>query len=380
MITPADIQKKALRQYKAFLSAILTRTHFFPLHIKGNKGRPNLPMDELFPALKRLLDGAKSKKGYGYTVTLKTVQTRHAGEISMPDTIYFENVEDYVKFIDKEKEFLAFRKVAMQSQKKLPSLLPWMQENPLKVLKHLAVWETILTVGQYFLANPRPLQYARALPLAISPTFIENHRSILSAILDALLPSDTIHQTETLFERRFGLLYEEPLIRMRALDNQVFKWEIKDISLPLSRWKEQSPSVQTIFICSDLMNCLRFPSHPKSLIIHATATTISVLKELNWLQNKTCYFWGDITIKGFQELASIRQFLPKIQAFLMDKATFEKHQTAAGNTTKDTAFHLPTLSGEEREFLLHLTNLEQQNQLEQKHILQTFIKQELRQL
>ena len=60
-------------------------------------------MDVLFPALKRLLEGAKNKKGYGYTVTLKAVQTRHAGEISMPDEIYFENVEDYVKFIEKER-------------------------------------------------------------------------------------------------------------------------------------------------------------------------------------------------------------------------------------------------------------------------------------
>ncbi|MEM1119537.1 MAG: DUF3322 domain-containing protein, partial [Bacteroidota bacterium] len=85
MISPADIQKKALRHYKAFLSAVVSRTHFFPLHIKGNKGKANQPMEELFPALKRLLEGAKSKKGFGYTVTLKTVQTRHAGERTMPN-------------------------------------------------------------------------------------------------------------------------------------------------------------------------------------------------------------------------------------------------------------------------------------------------------
>lgn len=377
MITPADIQKKALRQYKAFLSAVLTRTHFFPLSIKGNKGKANLPMDELFPALKRLLDGAKSKKGYGYTVTLKTVQTRHAGEISMPDEIYFENVEDYVKFIDKEAEFLAFRKVAMQSQKKLPTLLLWMQENPLKVLKHLAVWETLLKIGQYFIKHPRPLQYARALPLDIAPTFIENHRSILSAILDAILPSSAIEESETLFERRFGLLYEEPLLRMRALDNQVFDWDIKDISLPLSTWKEQSPAAQTIFICTDLMNCLRFPSHPKSLIIYGTPMAIAVLQELTWLQDKTCYFWGDVSNKGFQQLATIRSFLPQSKSFLMDRKTFEKHQAEAITVTKDSTAHLPVLLKEEREFLMYLNSLEEPNQLEQKHISQTYLKQEL---
>ena len=289
-------------------------------------------------------------------------------------------MEDYVKFIDKEGEFLTFRKVAMQSQKKLPTLLPWMQENPLKVLKHLAVWETLLEIGQYFIKHPRPLKYVRAIPLAIPPTFIENHRSILSAILDAILPSSAIEQSETLFERRFGLLYEEPLLRMRALDNQVFDWEIQDISLPLSTWKEQSPAVQIIFICTDLMNCLRFPSHPNSLIIFGTPMAIAVLQELTWLQDKTCYFWGDVSNKGFQQLTTIRLFLPRLQSFLMDRKTFEKHQAEAITVAKDSTTHMPILLKEEREFLMYLNSLEEPNQLEQKHISQTYLQEQVKQL
>ncbi len=381
MITPQNIQKKALRHYKAFLTAVLTRTHFFPLPIKGNKGKANQPMEVLFPALKRLLEGAKNKKGYGYTVTLKAVQTRHAGEISMPDEIYFENVEDYVKFIEKEQEFLTFRKVAMKSQKLLPAILPWMQENPLKVIKHLTDWEIILKVGQYFLANPQPQLYTRALPLDIPTTFIENKTAILTEVLNAILPQDSINHQGDNFEKRFGLLYEEPVIRMRALDEFIFKdWSINDISLPVSAWKKQSPKVKTIFICTDLLNFLRFPNHPESLIIYGELSTLKVLSDLNWLAEKTIYLWGDITIKSFQTLSELRQSFPTIQPFLMDKVTFNKHQKFASSTAKNELPIIPALTSDEQDFLLFLNNLEGGNSLLQQHISQVYLKKQLKQL
>jgi len=380
MISPLDIQKKALRHYKAFLTAVLTRTPFFPLPIKGNKGKASQPMEELFPALKRLLEGSKSKKGFGYTVTLKTVQTRHAGEMSMPDEIYFENVEDYVKFIDKEQEFLAFRKAAMQSQKLLPSILPWMQAHPLKVIKHLGDWSTILTVGQYFLDNPQPNKYARELPLDIPTTFIENHTSILTEVLNAILPNEVIYSNATLFEKRFGLLYEEPLIRMRALGENVFTWPIQDVSLKISAWQKHSPTIKTVFICTDLMNFLRFPNYPESLIIYGEPDTLKVLEDLNWLSDKVIYLWTDIRVKSFQLLADLRKPFPQVRLFLLDKTTFEKYQNFAIITAKANNTVITGLTMEEQQFLLYLTNIEGNNTLLQKHITQAYLKKKLRQL
>ncbi|MEN0048784.1 MAG: DUF3322 domain-containing protein, partial [Bacteroidota bacterium] len=154
MISPADIRKKALRQYPVFLTAVLTKTNFFPLHIKGNKGKANAPLEELYPKLRRLLENAKDQKGFGYTVQLKTVNTRHAGEISMPDEIYFEHVEDYLKFIEKEAEFLAFRTAIQQTRKQVSTLLPYLAEQPLLVIKNLHIWADILKVLCYFKQHP----------------------------------------------------------------------------------------------------------------------------------------------------------------------------------------------------------------------------------
>jgi hypothetical protein len=378
MISPLDIEKKALRQYKAFLTAVIKRNHFFPLAIKGNKGKANQSMDILFPALKRLLEGAKAKKGYGYTVTLKTIQTRHAGEMTMPDQIYFENVEDYVKFIGKEKEFLAFRKVVMQSQKQLPTLIPWMEENPLKVIKYLDKWTTILSVGQYFQDNPRPNKYIRALPIEIPSTFIEQHQPILKEILEAILPQTAINQNAVLFEKRFGLKYEEALIRIRTLDGrQLLTSLLTDVSLTLSAWQQLEFKSKTIFICTDLLNFLRFPDHPDSLIIYGDAACVKVLHEWSFLKDKNLYFWGDITIQHFQVLTDLRQHFPNLNSFLMDEKTFKKHQEFATKALKDTSLFLPKLTEEEQLFLDFLAKLEENNSLLQQHISQKYLKKRL---
>lgn len=106
MLTAKEFKDKTERSYKGFLQSVLRREAFFLFHIKGNKGNANQPLQDLFPALKHLIDNSKEKLGYGYTVTFKEVHTRHSGIITMPNAIFFENPQDFLHFIDKEGETL----------------------------------------------------------------------------------------------------------------------------------------------------------------------------------------------------------------------------------------------------------------------------------
>jgi len=381
LITPTDIQKKALRQYKDFLKSVLKREHIFPLYITGNKGKASMPLDELYPALCRLLEGAKSKKGFGYTVTLKTVQTRHAGEISMPDDIYFENVEDYLKFIDKEKEFLAFRKVAMQTQKQLPQLLPWMQEQPLKVIKYLTKWTDLLKVGIYFLKHPQPNLYPRQLLIDVPATFIEKHQSILSELLEVLLPSTHIRKEAQSFHDRFYLKNDLPLIRVRALAVAVFPdLPIQDVSLRSEDWEHLKVIADTVFITTDKLNFLRFPAHPNSCIIWGNPTTLQHVETLSFLANKQLYFWGDISLNTFQQLILLRQNFPDTQPFLINSATYKAFQAFATTSKKEQTVLTNALMPEEQEFFLFLKDLEEKNVIEQQHITQSYLQKTLNNL
>jgi len=121
-------------------------------------------------------------------------------------------------------------------------------------------------------------------------------------------------------------------------------------------------------------------SSPESLIIYGDAATLKVIGEIAWLAEKTIYLWADIAIKNFQILANLRQSFPKIQAFLLDKITFDKHQNVATLSTKESMTMIPGLTQEEQQFLLYLNNLEDKNTLLQKYISHAFLKKKLKQL
>ena len=262
MITPAEIRKKAERQYSTFLSAALTKERFFPFHIKGNKGKASDSYEKIFREIKRLLESEKQKIGYGYTVLLKKVNTRQAGEISMPDSIFFENVEDYIKFIEKEKEFLAFQKAVRQTHKQVPELKKWMAEQPLKVIKHLEIWADLLQTCAFFIENPKSNLYIREIPIPAVATFIEDNQKILREILTALLPNTN---GSNHFEKRFGLKYDSTLVRVRSLNGMLAGFPVADISLKIEDWQKTKLEPKTVFIITDTLNFLAISARSISI-------------------------------------------------------------------------------------------------------------------
>ena len=370
MISPAEIRQKALRQYPQFLSAMLTRQRFFPLPIKGNKGKATDAIETLYPALRRLIEGEKKRLGYGYTVSLKTVNTRHAGEMSMPDEIYFENVEDYLKFIDKEGEFLAFRDMAQRTRKELPELLNWMADNPLKVVKSLEIWKNLLTVAVFFQKNPRPNLYARALPIDVPTVFIEDNQNILAEILCEILPIAFIDAEADVFEQKFGLLYNQPLVRVRTLDKEIegLFSITKDISLPIADWNAQEVNAQKAFLIMDKLDFLRFPDKEKCIAIWLDKMSFDKIQQLNFLQKTEIYFWGNMSVPALQILADLRSHFPKAKSFCMNLnllKRYEENIEGVKYKNEGTIFRLD----EEEEALLKIL-------MEGKRLLSKHIRQE----
>jgi hypothetical protein len=231
MLTTKEIRDKAERSYKDFLLSVLRREVFFPFHIKGNKGNANLPLQELYPALKHLIDNSKEKIGYGFTLTYKEVNTRHYGIITMPDTIFFENPQDFLKFIEKENDFLAFRKAFEHTKRHAPTLLTWIEENILKFQKNAIDWEDILKIALFFIQNPRPNCYWRQLPIDVDLAIMEVHQPLIGELLDVILSSNAIFSEEKEFAPRFGLRYDEPMLRIR--------WNDEDVALPIAIFKKK---------------------------------------------------------------------------------------------------------------------------------------------
>jgi hypothetical protein len=367
MLTTKEIRDKAERSYKDFLLSVLRREVFFPFHIKGNKGNANLPLQELYPALKHLIDHSKEKIGYGFTLTYKEVNTRHSGIMTMPNEIFFENPQDFLKFIERENDFLAFRKAADLTKRLAPTLLRWLEENCLKVQKNTAIWEDVLKIVLYFIQNPTPNCYWRQLPIDVDLAAMETHQPLIGELLDVILPPKAIFLEEKDFAPRFGLRYDEPLLRSR--------WNGEDIALPIAVFtkKYSNFNIKSVYFLTEKSVYLSFPNQNDTLLIFWEHPT-TLLDKFNFLSEKSCFLTADISPKSFEQLSEMRNHLPNLQSFLMDKNVFDAfpqhHQTS-----KNTATHLflQNFHADEQAFYQFLCQNENANTLLQRNISHSFL-------
>lgn len=379
MLTAKEIKDKTERSYKDFLLSVLRRDAFFPFHIKGNKGSAHQPLQDLFPALKHLIDNSKEKLGYGYALTYKEVNTRHSGVMTMPDAVFFENPQDYLKFIDKEQAFLSFRKAVELTKRQTPTLLKWIEDNVLKCQKHANDWADILKIVTYFTQNPKPNVYWRQLPIAVDLVAMEIHQALIAELLEMILPPNAINHNETAFEPRFGLKYDEAIVRLRFSNDLDIPLSIgRDFALPFSviaDWMDIQ--CHNIFFITDKNIFLSFPNTPLSILV-LWEHPIAVLSKIKWFQDKNTYFISDISPKGFEQISEMRSILRGLKSLMMDKTTFESF-TQHQQTQKITATNpfLTHLTNEEQAFYQFLLSLKEKNSLLQRDIPYAYLIQEV---
>lgn len=363
MISPADIRKKALRLWEAsrVLRAELDRESLFPWQIPFAKPSSDDRLREfqdLRVALAQLREGAKSTRGYGYSVEWRTVNTRALGTQDLPETIRFDTAEDLCRFIGKAADLAAWRKWSARLLDEHPGLAAWLRRRPLKVIEEDGQWPAILAVLAYFLANPRPGLYLRELDIpGVDTKFIERNLPLLRELLDQLIPSGEQEcdlepgSPLSRFERRFGLKWDEPLIRYRDLDPESrAKTGFTDVSVPLPDFIRAEIECDHVFITENKVNGLSFPQCSRSLVIFGLGYGLVSLRDVKWLQKKNIWYWGDIDTHGFAMLDQVRRFLPHARSFLMDRETVAVARSHWGHEPRESRFSgvLENLTAEER--------------------------------
>ena len=346
MITLLDLKTKAKRQFDKVLKANISSENVFPLVIKGNKSiDKSQGWEYISEQQEELLLHSKNKIGVGFTIELQDNKRTNQSEISK---IYFENIQDFIVFVEKEKEFVAFENNVNLILSYIPKLFLIIQERPQIVIENAEKWQDLLKVCQYFIQNPQPNLYVRNLPIAISTKFIENNQGILRTLLDFLL-GEKVQTSESDFFKRFGLQIEEPSIKVRFLDESVsFHQAISCVSVWVSEFNKWHLNCQSVYIIENLTTFLSFPKRANSIAIWGGGFAVHLLKEAHWLQNRTLNYWGDIDIHGFQMLSQIRSYFPKITSIMMDEKTFNHfHKNEKGDNFK--IIELSNLTSEEKQ-------------------------------
>ncbi len=333
MITPAEIRKKALAYWnnRRFLKAALSGESLFPLTIPFRKVSAAKALEDFTTVrnwIAKLRAESREQTGFGYTVIFARVNHRKLGEQSFPEKIVFETAGDYLRFIGKEEDFRIFRELSQTIAQRHPGLAPFISAKCGKILEFRDQWPGLLSVVDFFIANPRPGRYLRELTIpGVDTKFVEKHRGIIRDLLDELLPESAIDTSVTSlsgqgFQKRYGLKYDEQLIRFRFLDSSLcMGLGAKDISVPVSEFRTLELPCKRVFITENKTNGLSFPEAADSIVIFGLGNGVQSIQDALWLGEKEVYYWGDIDTCGFHILSLLRGAFPHIKSMLMDRDT-----------------------------------------------------------
>jgi hypothetical protein len=379
MITPEQIADRARRAYPALLRGWLADELFTPLSFPA--GAPPTEYRALQQAVERLRASSKERRGYGYRVESVTRTTRAFGAQSLPVRIVIDTRDDLLWLIEKRTEFDEFAADVGMIRAVLPQLDPWLTSHVQQVIDHHGVWPELLTVCTYLLAHPRPARYARELPIPVHTKFIEEHTGVLRRLLDTLLPPETIAQDEPQFEPRYGLRYDEPLVRMRLLDSRLaahLSLPVSDISAPVSQLAALPLVNHNCVIVENKLVFLSLPTLPNTLAIFGGGFRVDLLGRLAWLRTCRLWYWGDLDAQGFQILSRLRSHVPDVASVLMDNATLDAFRTFIVPGTPCPPSVLPHLSVAEQDLFTVLSASTQR--LEQERISYEYASRALRNL
>lgn len=329
MISSQEIKEKAEKRYTSFLKQIYKEEPFFPLIIKGDK-KPTNNISTFEKEIIDLVNNSKDKKGFGYEIDFKTVNTKFLGEQKLPQEIKFSSENDYLKFIGKVKEVEDFKVDYDLIISEFKELKDWAEKHPIQIIQNHGLWSDLLKVCIFFKANPYPKLFVRELPIKVHTKFIEQNKSILRELLDIII-SESVVDDEKEFEKHFNLKVQEPLIQLRILDNNISKRYFSGISqlaIPVTDFETLDLPVKKIIIVENKTNLhtmLTLPHINETIAVFGGGYSVNNIKNALWLNKLDIMYWGDIDVQGFEILSQFRGYFPSVKSILMDKETFDKY-------------------------------------------------------
>ncbi len=383
MISPEEIKRQALKWWIPLLKSRILSEVFFPRTIsrigKTNSGDLTDNFEQRKIEIEALYRNSKNNIGIGYRVVTKEQRMRRMGIHELPDSIEFETLEDYLHVTGLGKDWALFNVNYSKLIERLPVLKDWIFNHTDWLTEKRIDWENVLKVCHFFLENPRPDLYIRQLPIKIHTKFIEENQALIQSLLDYLIPDHKRDARENRFAERYYLRYDEPLVRIRVLDNSLqSNLGFTDLSIPVREFAQLSLPVTKVLVTENKMNFLTLPSLSSAIAVWSGGGfKIATLRNIAWLHEKKILYWGDIDEHGFQILHQLRTYYPHAESIMMDKKTFEQFKEFAVPGSKSKAEKLELLHEEEKRLLEEL-KISQKNRLEQERISQEYVEEYLR--
>ena len=363
MLTAKQLKAKLEKQWQQakFQKAHFNNLPIFPFQIKIAKLSERTVMHKYaeFQAWQQSLSAAFSEIE-GVELQQQEVSYKKIGRQLHPVALSFANIQAVARYLGKWQRWQVLEQQVKKLQQQLPVLREWLLENPTEVDNYLPHWPKLADICRYMQRHPQPKIYIRQLCIAgVDSKFIERHQGILKTLLDICLTPQDINQEYTKlkehgFEKRFGFLYDQPLVRLRILDPalSVEFSGLSDISMPIAEFTELNLLLDRVFITENKVNFLVFPPMKNSLVIFGVGYGVQLLQQSHWLADCQIHYWGDIDTHGLAILSQFRGYFPHTRAMLMNQHTLLACRSAWGEE--------PASKAHKSEKLAYLAAAEQQ--------------------
>ncbi|MBC7699374.1 DUF3322 domain-containing protein [Aquabacterium sp.] len=325
----------------------------FPMRLTL-RGPSSGELSDRFDAVREWALELQQGTRHGYRLVMRDVRHRIIGQNSLPAEAWVDTWEEAVRWLGKTSEVKAFDALLAMTRHQQPSLLTWLQRQPLRALALADQWPHLLAFVAWMQAHPKPGIYLRQVDLpGIHSKFIETHRSVLADLLDLVLPFDAINFEASggaQFARRHGFRDKPLRVRFRWLDPKASNWISGgdgDYTVSQVAFACLMPAVEHVFITENEINFLSFPPVANSLVVFGAGYGFEAWANADWMAACTLHYWGDIDTHGFAILDQLRSHHPHVTSFLMDRETLLAHQPQWTVEPQATLRDLPRLSPEE---------------------------------
>lgn len=286
-----------------------------------------------------------------FTLESRSVGARSIGSNDLPSRAIVTSWGALWRLLDVTALVERFAAIRAATEATQPGLIDWMNARPMTALAHEASWEQLVATNTWLITERNRGSYLRQVPIpGVDTKFIESNRSLLSDLLDNLLPPGAIAEDvgRSQFARRYGFATPPPMLRFRLLTHGGEPVVgLTEVAVRVAEFAAAAPDLDTVFIVENEVTYLAFPQFAGAAIIFGSGYALSALAEHAWFESRQIHYWGDLDTHGFAILAQLRRRHPHTRSFLMDRPTLLEHRGQWVREERPTRQRLDDLTTEE---------------------------------
>jgi hypothetical protein len=286
-------------------------------------------------------------------VEYKKVGGRHMGANLIPCRAWIDGYDQAWELLGVRAEVRRFLTLADATAGSCPRLVPWLARRPMQLLKLAGRWDQLLATVLWIDERQSPGMYLRQVDVpGVDTKFIEQHRGVLTELLELQLTPDRIDPGAGDFAGRYRFRRKPGYVRFRSGGLS----GLTELSVRTDEFAAPPPDTKRAYVIENEITYLAFPLPAAAIVVFGGGYAVDMLEPLSWLADLDLVYWGDVDTHGFAILNRLRRRFGNARSMLMDRATLLAHRCQWVTEPRPTAAILDLLDADEADLYRDLVD------------------------